>query len=146
MDNEIVQIAVGIGLFILLALLAGLIGWLVLAVKRLEAVFISLDRALVPFGQSPLGHLANQVAQQGRTYVDEAADPAVIRVTDLLNSITFLVQLAGAANIPITRERVATWGRALFDALEALTDGVPAEGVPLAEREPPAPPVEGEGR
>jgi hypothetical protein len=125
--SEGLQILLGVGLFIVLGLLGALVVWLLTTVKRLEGMFANIDRALVPFGQSGIGQLVNQAAHQGRTYVDEPGDPAVIRIATLLSSITFVAKVAEAAGVQITRERVALWGRALFDAVDQLTDGVPVQ-------------------
>jgi hypothetical protein len=48
-------------------------------------------------------------------------------VIPALPHITFVAKVAEAAGVQITRERVALWGRALFDALDQLTDGVPVQ-------------------
>jgi len=89
-------------LFIALALLRVLIVWLLSTVKRLEGMFSNIDRALVPFGQSGVGQLVNQAAQQGRTYVDQPTDLAVIQITSLLSGITFVAKVAEAAGVQIT--------------------------------------------
>jgi hypothetical protein len=123
--NEAVQVLLGIGLFILIAFLVALVGLLVSVLSKLNGVYQSIDRALVPFGQSGLGRLANQGVKQGRTYFDQASDPAVIQITDLVSSAAFLMNLTKAAGIQVSYDRVATWGRAVFDALDNLTDGVP---------------------
>ncbi len=125
--NEGLQILLGIGLFMALALLGVLIVWLVSMVKRLEGMFTGIDKALVPFGQSGIGQLVNQAANQGRTYVDQPTDPAVIQITTLLSSVAFVAKVAEAAGVQITKDRVALWGRALFDAIDQLTDGVPVQ-------------------
>lgn len=128
--NEVstpVLVLLGVGMFILLALLGALLVWLISTVKRLEGMFSNIDKALVPFGQSGVGKLANQAVDQGRTYVDQATDPAVIQLTTLLSSVAFIAKMAEAAGFKITAERVSLWGRALFDTLDQLTDGVPPE-------------------
>lgn len=123
--DDLLLVGAGAGVFLLLALLTLIVMILANFAKKLDAVFHTIDRALVPFGQSALGQFVHQAAATGRTYVDQPGDPAVIRLTDVLNSAVFVVQVARAAGIEITRERVALWGRALFDTLDALTDGEP---------------------
>jgi hypothetical protein len=128
--NELVQVGLGVELFVAIALLVFAVRLIVQLISRLEGLYRSIDLALVPFGQSGLGRLANQSLRQGRTYVDQPTDMAVIRITDLVSSVTFLAQIAKAAGVEVTADKVAAWGRAVFDALEALTDGVPADGKP----------------
>lgn len=142
--SEVMQVLMGVGIVSLLAVLVFVVGWLIVAIKRLESAFVQIDRALVPFGQSGLGRLANTAAIQARGYFDQATDPAVIQLAALLGSVTFAARWAKAAGIEITPERIAVCGRALFDTLGNLTDGVPAEqvsqatkaeGIPIPQRE-----------
>lgn len=128
--NDVVQIAFGFGLFLLLSLLIFVIVLLTRFARKVEGLFLGIDRALVPFGQSDLGKLVHNAASTGRTYVDQPTDSLVLQLVALLTSISFVVKVAKAAQIDITPDRVALWGRAVFDALGALTDGVPADQVP----------------
>jgi hypothetical protein len=123
--NEAMQVVLGVGLFILMALLVALVGLLVRVISKLNGAYQTIDRALVPFGQSGLGHLANQGVRQASTYFDQPTDAAVIGMTDLASSVAFVVRLAQAAGVELTYERVASWGRTMFDALDKLTNGIP---------------------
>jgi hypothetical protein len=134
--NEAMQVVLGIGLFILISLLVALVGLLVRVISKLNGAYQTIDRALVPFGQSGLGHLANQSVRQASTYFDQPTDAAVIRVTDLASSMAFAVRLAQAGGVELTYERVASWGRMVFDALDKLTDGVPLSTTNTAVSEP----------
>jgi hypothetical protein len=134
--NEAMQVLLGVGLFMLMALLVALVGLMVRVISKLNGVYQAIDRALVPFGQSGLGHLANQGVRQASTYFDQPTDAAVIRMTDLASSAAFAVRLAQAAGVELTYERVASWGRTVFDALDHLTDGVPqASTIPEPQSE-----------
>jgi len=129
--NPIVQALIGLGIFIALALLSALLVYIALVAKKLNATFGNIDKALVPFGQSGVGKLVNNAAETGRTYFDQPTDPAIVQIATFLGSIAVLMKAANAAGIKVTPERVATWGRALFDTLDTLTDGVPPqESVP----------------
>jgi hypothetical protein len=129
--NESVQILFGIGLFILIALLVGLVGLLVRSISKLNGIYQGVDQALVAFGQTGVGHLANQSVKQASTYFDEATDPAIIQLANLAGSIAILVQFAKTLGIELTATQLATWGRAIFAALDNLTDGEPeSEAVP----------------
>jgi hypothetical protein len=144
--NEVVQVLMGLGAIVLLVLLGFLVTLLVRLIRKLEETYLTLDHALAGFGQTGIGRLAHQAATEGRTYVDEPTDAMVIRLAQILNSVAFIAKVAHASNVEITPERVALWGRAFFDALGGLTDGVPAEGVPIPQRESFEGPGEGPAR
>jgi hypothetical protein len=120
--NDYVLIIMAIGLFVLLALLGALIVLLVSVVKKLDGVFVGI----VPFGQSGMGKLTRNAVAQGKTYFDQPTDPAIIQLTDVLKSVGFVSQVLKAMNIQLSYDQVAIWGRAIFDALDGLTDGEPA--------------------
>jgi hypothetical protein len=97
-------------------------------------VLVGIDRALVPFGQSGMGKLTHNAVAQGKTYFDQPTDPAIIQLTDVLKSVGFVSQVLKAMNIQLSYDQVATWGRAIFDALDGLTDGQPvSEQAPVRE-------------
>lgn len=123
--NPVVQAAIGLGVFIVLALLGVALTYLALVARKLNAKLSDIDSALVPFGQSGVGKLVNQAVEQGKTYFDQPTDPAIIQIATFLGSIVFFAKAANAAGFKITPERVAAWGRALFDTLDNLTDGEP---------------------
>jgi hypothetical protein len=122
--SDLMQVGIGIGLFILIALLTGLVALLVRVVSKLNGVYQTIDRALVGFGQSGEGRLVNQGVKQASTYFDQPTDPAVIQIANLMGSIAVLAQFAKSAGIDITPGGVATYGRAVFKAFDGLTDGV----------------------
>src|SRR5512133_1362374 len=110
------QVVLGIGLFILIALVVALIAILGRAAAKLGSLYQSIDKALVGFGQTGEGHLVNQSIKQASTYFDQPSDPAVIQIANLIGSGAVLVQFAKTAGIDINPERIAVWGRAVFAA------------------------------
>ena len=105
--------------------------------KAFNETYLRLDRELVAFGKTSVGRLLHHAAVEGRTYVDEPTDPAVIQLAQLLNSLSFVARIARQSGVQITPDGLAQIGRILFDSFAGLTDGVPAESVPIPEREEP---------
>lgn len=125
--NDVLQIALGAGLFLAIVLIIWVIVLLTGLLKRLQSSFAAIDRALVPFGQSPAGQLVNQTVDTVKLQFDQSTDPAIIRITDLLKSVSLVVAVTKALGIELSYDKVAVWGRAIFDALDTLTDGKPVE-------------------
>ncbi len=125
--NDIVQIALGVGLFLAITLLVWLIVLLSGLAKHLKTSFATIDQSLVGFGQTATGRLTNQAVETAKLQFDQASDPAIIRITDLMKSVSLIVMLTRAVGIELTYDKVAIWGRAIFDALDELTDGKPVD-------------------
>ena len=123
--NEVIQVVLGVGLFLLLMVLVFIAVLLARAISKVNTLYQNVDRALVPFGQTGWGRLFNQGVRQGRGYVDQPTDALIIRMTDLISSVTLLKRVADSAGIELSYDKVAVWGRAIFDALDNMTDGMP---------------------
>lgn len=119
MDKQLVDILIGAGLVLAFVVIGLLLNGLFGLRRDLQRTLQSLDRNLVPFGQSEVGRLVNFGLHTGRSYVDQPTDPLIASLTGVLQGL----QLVKRSGLDLAPEDISGLLVKVVDGFIELTDG-----------------------